>query len=175
MGEPSGQASSASSKRKGYWILPKTCNCGRLHNHHGAVAFCQWWDMMCCDIYRRNYCIWICPILLRFSWRRRGYWIPPKTCNSGRLHNHHRQTGWSPRGFDHPLPLARALSLFLTREVTIDLLVIEAGTRQPCLSSVQQHTHNLTAARCVKWLQFLRFTTIFNLFLSRCKPQWKNG
>jgi len=27
---------------------------------------------------------------LRFfwaSWRREGYWIPPKTCNSGRLHN----------------------------------------------------------------------------------------
>ena len=21
------------------------------------------------------------------SWRREGYWIPPKTCNSGRLHN----------------------------------------------------------------------------------------
>jgi len=24
---------------------------------------------------------------VRASWRREGYWIPPKTCNSGRLHN----------------------------------------------------------------------------------------
>jgi len=23
-----------------------------------AAAFCQWWDIMCCIIYWRNYCIW---------------------------------------------------------------------------------------------------------------------
>jgi len=27
------------------------------------------------------------------SWRREGYWIPPKTCNSGRLHNLRRTVG----------------------------------------------------------------------------------
>jgi len=25
----------------------------------GAVAFCQWCNIMCCEIYWRNYCIWI--------------------------------------------------------------------------------------------------------------------
>ena len=26
--------------------------------------------------------------MFRASWRRKAYWIPPKTCNFGRLHNH---------------------------------------------------------------------------------------
>ena len=27
--------------------------------------------------------------IVRASWRREGYWIPPETCNSVRLHNHY--------------------------------------------------------------------------------------
>ena len=56
----------------------------------GAIEVCQWWDIMCCDTYWQNYCIWIWLNLLRASWKMKGYWIPPKTCNSGRLHNHHK-------------------------------------------------------------------------------------
>ena len=26
----------------------------------GAVAFCPWWDSVCCEIYCRNYCTWVC-------------------------------------------------------------------------------------------------------------------
>ena len=36
------------------------------------------------------------------SWRREGYWIPPKTCNSGRLHNLMTTLGsktWQGPGF----------------------------------------------------------------------------
>jgi len=34
-------------------------NCSMSRQSGGAVAFCQWWDIMCCDIYWRNYCIQI--------------------------------------------------------------------------------------------------------------------
>ena len=54
-----------------------------------AAAFCHWWDIMCYDIYWQNYCIWFWLILLWASWRRKGYWIPTRTCNSGSLHNHY--------------------------------------------------------------------------------------
>ena len=27
--------------------------------------------------------------IVRASWRREGYWIPPETCNSSRLHSHY--------------------------------------------------------------------------------------
>jgi len=33
----------------------------------GAAAFCQWWDIMCCDIGWRNYCIGI--------WALKFYWF----------------------------------------------------------------------------------------------------
>jgi len=60
-----------------------TCSMSRLLG--GAVAFCHWWDIMCCDIY------WYLNVvdLLRASWRRNGCWIPRKICNSGRLHSHY--------------------------------------------------------------------------------------
>ena len=40
-----------------------TCSMSMLIG--GAVAFCQWWDIMCCDIYWRTYCICVCLVLLR--------------------------------------------------------------------------------------------------------------
>jgi len=33
--------------------------------------------------------ILLCLKMFRVSCRRKEYWIPPKTCNSGRLHNHY--------------------------------------------------------------------------------------
>jgi len=39
-----------------------------------------------CAIYLRNCCFWFRLMLLRASWRKKGYWIPTRTGNSGRLH-----------------------------------------------------------------------------------------
>jgi len=71
-----------------------------LHTYHtyatsmllyGAVAFCQWQNIMRCDIYWRTYCIWTWLMVLRASWGREGCWIPTTNCISGRLRNYHRE------------------------------------------------------------------------------------
>jgi len=64
-----------------------TCSMSMLSG--SAIQFFQWWNIMCCDIYWRNDRIWIWLILLRASWKRKECWIPPKICNSCRLHNHY--------------------------------------------------------------------------------------
>jgi len=101
-----------------------TCSMSMLLG--GAVAFCLWWDIMCCDMYWRN--LWL--ILFRASWRTKGYWIPPKTCNSGRLHNHyHAQTRMEYE--NHPEPWAPSSPLILIRSMRLPLF----RTLTPCFFS----------------------------------------
>jgi len=97
----------ASWRREGYWIPPNTCNSGRLHNLRCASAVlrdCNMIELVHAKL-THTYAatrrlsgmhVGRASVMLsvfqffRFvcaSWRREGYWIPPNTCNSGRLHN----------------------------------------------------------------------------------------
>ena len=97
----------ASWRREGYWIPPNTYNSGRLHNLRCTSAVLRDCNMIelvhaksthtyattrrlsgmhvgrasvMLSVFQFFRFVWA-------SWRREGYWIPTKTCISGRLHN----------------------------------------------------------------------------------------